>query len=73
MICYMILRGYINSSPVVKSFEEKLNLKDEKVPKSKLPPGVKDFDFDNRDDPYAVACYAKDIFKYYKEREVSLL
>lgn len=40
--------------------------------REELPQGVEDFDQEMKDDPTAVANYANHIFKYYKEREVSV-
>ncbi|XP_068226748.1 G2/mitotic-specific cyclin-B3 isoform X2 [Palaemon carinicauda] len=41
--------------------------------KPQLPDGVDDYDQEMENDLYAVATYAQDIFKYYKEREAKFL
>jgi hypothetical protein len=38
-----------------------------------IPPNVVDFDALNADDLFSVSAYVKDIFAYYKSREVSRL
>jgi hypothetical protein len=55
-----------------RSKVEELNKKNEELSQelsSDLPDGVIDFDRETGDDPFQVALYAKDIFKYYKKRE----
>lgn len=44
-----------------------------KTDASTVPEGVTDYDAECRNDPFAESIYAADIFKYYKERELSFL
>lgn len=60
-------------SPLHATVAPKLSVqkeKEEKETKEELPEGVEDFDLEMKDDPTAVADYANNIFKYYREREV---
>lgn len=59
-------------SPLHATVAPKLSVqkeKEEKETKEELPEGVEDFDLEMKDDPTAVADYANNIFKYYRERE----